>query len=55
MLAEFGWNGPALQNAFRWGLSDQVHDELVSGARPKDLDELIVRAIKMDNYQRERC
>lgn len=45
---------PAAWWHFGGGLSGQVRDALVTGARPRDLDELIDRAIDLDNYQRER-
>lgn len=54
LAAESGWNEPALLCAFRQGLNDSVSDALVTGARPKDLAEMIDRAIELDNYQRER-
>lgn len=54
MAAELGWNGLILHSAFYWGLSDRVRYMLVSGTRPKDLNELISRGIEIDNYQWER-
>lgn len=35
-------------------LKDYVRNTLVAGMRPKDLADMIGRAIKLDNYQRER-
>lgn len=46
LAAESGWDEVALQTVFRRGLSGQVHNALVTGARPANLDELI-------DYQRE--
>lgn len=50
LLAESGWDESALQNAYSRGLADRV---CVSGMRPGDLNELVVWAIEMDNYQRQ--
>lgn len=54
LAAEAGWNEPALQTAFRRGLSDTVRDALALGERPTSLNALIDRSIELDNYQRER-
>lgn len=35
-------------------LKDYVRNTLVAGMRPKDLADMIDRAVKLDNYQRER-
>lgn len=53
LSAESGWNEPALLCAFRRGLNDSVWDALVSGARPRDLAEMVDRAIELDNHQQE--
>lgn len=39
---------------FRQGLNDIVRDAFVTVVRPKDLLEMIDRAIELDTYQRER-
>lgn len=52
LAAASGWDEVALQAAFHRGLSGQVCNALVSGARPGNLDKLIDRAIELDNYQR---
>lgn len=54
LAAKSGWNEPVLQRAFRRRLSDAVRDAVIWGARPRDLDELIDRAVDIDNYQGER-
>lgn len=54
LAAESGWNEPALLYAFRRGLNDQVCDALVVGLQPRELSELIDRAIELDNFQCER-
>lgn len=51
LSAESGWNEPALLCAFRRGLNNSVRDALVSGARPRDLAEMVDRAIELDNHQ----
>lgn len=54
LAAEAAWNEPANISAFHRGLAGPVHAALVGGLRPKDLDELIDYAIKIDNHQCER-
>lgn len=54
LAAEAGWDEVALRGAFQRGLTEQVHDALVAGARPVSLRELIDRAIELDNYQRRQ-
>lgn len=54
LSAEAGWNDPALQTAFRWGLNDPVRDALVLGSQPASLNALVDRAIELDNRHRER-
>lgn len=51
LAAESGWDEVALQAVFQRGLSGQVHNTLVTGAHPGNLDELI----DVDKYQRVRC
>lgn len=51
LAAESGWNGLALQSVFCRGLNDQVQDALVAGVCPRDFDELVNRAVELDNYQ----
>lgn len=53
LAAQSGWNEPALLCAFRRGLNDQVRGVLVAGAQPRDLAEMVDRAIEPDNYQHE--
>lgn len=50
LAAKSGWNELAAIRSY-----DTVCDALVSGARPRDLSEMIDRAIELDNYQRERA
>lgn len=45
-------DGPTLGSS--WRVHALSSSALVAGARPKDLTEMIDRAIKLDNYQRER-
>lgn len=55
LAEESAWNEPALWSMFHRGLSGPVRDGLVGGAHSKDLDELIDRAIEIDNHQRKQC
>lgn len=52
LSAESGWNKLALLCAFCRGLN--VRDALILGAMPKDLPEMVDRAIELDNHQREQ-
>lgn len=54
LAEESGCNELALLVAFCQGLNNQVWDALVAGARPRDLAEMIDRAIELDNFQWER-
>lgn len=52
LATEAGWDEVALWGAFRRGLTAQVREALVTGARPGNLEELFDHAIDLDNYQR---
>lgn len=54
LAEESGFNEPALLVAFRRGLNDQLRAALIAVARPRDLAEMIDRAIELDNFQQER-
>ena len=54
-LASFlNWNDDALQWAFYKGLKDRIKDELVKEDRPTQLNELIEKAVRIDNRLYER-
>ena len=54
LAEETDWDEVVPQATFRRGLNDPLHDALVGGPCPVGQDELIDRAIELDNYQRER-
>ena len=54
LAAESGWNTEALHSAFLNRLREVLKDELASQDNPDTLDKLIVLAIRIDNWLRER-
>ena len=48
------WNEPALIKEFYKGLKERVKDEIAKDERDTDLQDLINRAIRIDNRQHER-
>ena len=54
LSAENGWNEESLQAGFSHGLSELIKDELVSYPEPTKLEDLISRAIRVDNHLHER-
>lgn len=54
LAVDSGWNEPALQGVFRWGLNGQLWDALALRVRPRDLKVLIELTIELDKHVRER-
>lgn len=54
IAVESGFNEEALMDSYYRGLSEEVKDVLSMGEDPKDLDDLISKASKIDNKLYER-
>lgn len=54
LAADCGWNPSSLLDAFHYGLSDAIKDQMVALDLPRDLDSLISLAIKIDLRLKER-
>ena len=54
LAAESGWNDPALQGMFFYGLSDRIKDELATRFDTTSLEDLISLSVRLDNRLRER-
>lgn len=49
-----GWNTDAQYDAFLNGLSEEVKDQLITQEPPESFDDLVDRAIRIDNRLRQR-
>lgn len=49
-----GWNEPALQGAFHWGLSASIWSLLALKSRPRNRNELVATAIECENHLRDQ-
>lgn len=51
--SEYGYNTPALKEAFYNGLNERIKDELASRDEPRMLNQLLALAIRLDNRSRK--